>query len=237
LPHNVDPEYLGLQTYTVTTRIISLQDFGEAKPVPIWILLLAVMAGLLFLAVLSFCLWHFGFFTRVRPQDAAAAAANGTSAHVPNGISSSDVVDCPAQEGVVLLQKSNPKIAQTSFVTTAATRSSAGNGTIRKTENGTRSENKKFLFTQNHQRSAALVESNGGSFVSSGSSSAYQSMPGNSASMLAVRNSARISQQHFGTVSNCHSGRSTSVSTTNTSDYQSLLPYPNGLLQPGDEVL
>ena len=25
LPHNVDPEYLGLQTYTVTTRIISLQ--------------------------------------------------------------------------------------------------------------------------------------------------------------------------------------------------------------------
>merc|ERR1712241_1457292 len=125
LPHNVDPEYLGLQTYTVTTRIISLQDFGEAKPVPIWILLLAVMAGLLFLAVLSFCLWHFGFFTRVRPQDAAAAAAaNGTSAHVPNGISSSDVVDCPAQEGVVLLQKSNPKIAQTSFVTTAST----GNG-------------------------------------------------------------------------------------------------------------
>ena len=75
---------------------------------------------------------------------------------VPNGISSSDVVDCPAQEGVVLLQKSNPKIAQTSFVTTAATRSSTGNGkkngTIRKTENGTGSENKKFLFTQNHQR-------------------------------------------------------------------------------------
>ena len=65
-------------------------------------------------------------------------------------------------------------------------------------------------------RSAAVVESNGGSFHSSGSSSAYQSMPGNSASMLAVRNSARISQQHFGTVSNCHSGRSTSVSTTNT---------------------
>ena len=69
-------------------------------------------------------------------------------------------------------------------------------------------------------RSAAVVESNGGSFHSSGSSSAYQSMPGNSASMLAARNSARISQQHFGTVSNCHSnnhsGRSTSVSTTNT---------------------
>ena len=31
---------------------------------PIWILLLAILAGLLFLAILSFCLWHFGFFTR-----------------------------------------------------------------------------------------------------------------------------------------------------------------------------
>ena len=40
LPHNVDPEYLGLQTYTVTTRIISLQVLWliSHKP-PLFILL------------------------------------------------------------------------------------------------------------------------------------------------------------------------------------------------------
>lgn len=67
LPHQVDPSYLGIRTFTVTSRVVVLQDFSEySGGVPIWILLLAILAGLVFLACLSFVLWHFGFFRRTR---------------------------------------------------------------------------------------------------------------------------------------------------------------------------
>ena len=41
-------------------------DFLEGRGIPLWILLLAVLAGLVFLALLSLILWHFGFFRRRR---------------------------------------------------------------------------------------------------------------------------------------------------------------------------
>ena len=149
LPHKVDPSYLGVKTFTVTTRVVSLQDFGEAGEVPFWILLLAILAGLIFLAIVCFCLWHFGFFRRQRP--------------------SADTLQSDApQEGVVLLHNAkqpSAKIAQTSFS------------------------------------------------VPQGANNQFrQSMPGNSAS-ICLRNSQ------------------------NSTDYQSLLPYPEGLLLPGDEAL
>ena len=68
LPHGVDPSYLGVRTHTVTSRVVAVQDFNEGPDVPIWILLVAILAGLLFLALLSFVLWRFGFFQRRRHQ-------------------------------------------------------------------------------------------------------------------------------------------------------------------------
>ena len=41
-------------------------EFFEGQSIPLWILLLAVLAGLVFLALLSLILWHFGFFRRRR---------------------------------------------------------------------------------------------------------------------------------------------------------------------------
>ena len=68
LPHGVDPSYLGVRTYSVTSRVVAVQDFSEGPNVPIWILLLAILAGLIVLGLLSFVLWHFGFFQRRRHQ-------------------------------------------------------------------------------------------------------------------------------------------------------------------------
>ena len=71
LPHRVDPSYLGLKTFTVTSRVVALNASGDLGGVgglgiPLWILLLAILAGLLFLALLSFILYRFGFFRRRR---------------------------------------------------------------------------------------------------------------------------------------------------------------------------
>merc|ERR1719479_566786 len=69
LPHNVDPSFLDIKTFTVTSKVISLGgDFLEGRTIPLWILLLAVLAGLIFLALVSLILWHFGFFRRRRRQ-------------------------------------------------------------------------------------------------------------------------------------------------------------------------
>ena len=53
----------------MTSKVISLGgDFLEGRSIPLWILLLAVLAGLIFLALVSLVLWHFGFFRRRRRQ-------------------------------------------------------------------------------------------------------------------------------------------------------------------------
>ena len=44
-------------------------DFLEGRAIPLWILLLAVLAGLVFLALVSLILWHCGFFRRDRHHD------------------------------------------------------------------------------------------------------------------------------------------------------------------------
>ena len=55
--------------FPVTSKVISLGgDFLEGRSIPLWILLLAVLAGLIFLALVSLVLWHFGFFRRRRRQ-------------------------------------------------------------------------------------------------------------------------------------------------------------------------
>ena len=51
--------------FSVTSKVISIGgDFLEGRAIPLWILLLAVLAGLVFLALVSLILWHCGFFRR-----------------------------------------------------------------------------------------------------------------------------------------------------------------------------
>jgi hypothetical protein len=69
LPYGVNPEYLGFKIHHVTTQVLSLEQ-GEAASIPLWILVLAILAGLLFLSLLTCILHKLGFFQRNRPEDA-----------------------------------------------------------------------------------------------------------------------------------------------------------------------
>ena len=49
-------------------QVLSL-EIGEVGSIPLWILVLAILAGLLFLSLLTFILHRLGFFNRNRPED------------------------------------------------------------------------------------------------------------------------------------------------------------------------
>ena len=89
LPYGVNPSYLGYQTHVVTTQVRLVQrtplagfnecfhvgvqvlahDLPSAGNIPLWILILAILAGFLFLSLLTFILYKLGFFQRKRPED------------------------------------------------------------------------------------------------------------------------------------------------------------------------
>ncbi|XP_051630410.1 integrin alpha-V-like [Manacus candei] len=52
---------------TVVTTNITWGIQPQPMPVPVWVIILAVLAGLLLLAVLVFVMYRMGFFKRVRP--------------------------------------------------------------------------------------------------------------------------------------------------------------------------
>nr|CAD7393714.1 unnamed protein product [Timema cristinae] len=52
----------------VTTAFPDLIDQQEPEAVPIWIIVVAVVAGLLLLILLTLVLWKLGFFKRRRPD-------------------------------------------------------------------------------------------------------------------------------------------------------------------------
>jgi len=68
LPYGVDPSYLGYQTHVVTTQVLA-HDLPVSASIPLWILILAILAGFLFLSLLTFILYKLGFFQRKRPED------------------------------------------------------------------------------------------------------------------------------------------------------------------------
>lgn len=45
-----------------------LHDQAGDNSVPIWIIIVAIVGGLLLLALVTFCLWKWGFFKRRRPD-------------------------------------------------------------------------------------------------------------------------------------------------------------------------
>merc|ERR1719384_1790168 len=68
LPYGVNPSYLGYQTHVVTTQVLA-HDLPSSGNIPLWILILAILAGFLFLSLLTFILYKLGFFQRKRPED------------------------------------------------------------------------------------------------------------------------------------------------------------------------
>nr|CAD7259860.1 unnamed protein product [Timema shepardi] len=56
------------EAYVVTTAFPDLIDQQEPEAVPIWIIVVAVVAGLLLLILLTLVLWKLGFFKRRRPD-------------------------------------------------------------------------------------------------------------------------------------------------------------------------
>ena len=66
LPYDVSPSLLKPEVRTITTRIyVTGLDRGEA--IPWWLILAAILVGLLILAALALALWKLGFFKRKRP--------------------------------------------------------------------------------------------------------------------------------------------------------------------------
>jgi len=68
LPYGVNPSYLGYQTHVVTTQVLA-HDLPVSGNIPLWILILAILAGFLFLSLLTYILYKLGFFQRKRPED------------------------------------------------------------------------------------------------------------------------------------------------------------------------
>ncbi|GCB72517.1 hypothetical protein scyTo_0002036 [Scyliorhinus torazame] len=51
----------------VVTTLVTWDKLINPHPVPVWVIILALLAGLLLLALLVFVMYKFGFFNRVRP--------------------------------------------------------------------------------------------------------------------------------------------------------------------------
>lgn len=56
------------ETEVETVAYPELLDQQEAEPVPLWIIVVAVVAGMVLLILLTYVLWKFGFFKRRRPD-------------------------------------------------------------------------------------------------------------------------------------------------------------------------
>lgn len=66
LQYNVDPSFLTPTLINATTEV-NLVNLNALKPVPLWIMILAVCFGLFLLFLIILCLYSCGFFKRTRP--------------------------------------------------------------------------------------------------------------------------------------------------------------------------
>lgn len=63
------PEDLPLTLHYVSTEVLVEGMDSQSRGPPWWVILLAVLGGLLLLGLLALLLWKLGFFKRKRPQD------------------------------------------------------------------------------------------------------------------------------------------------------------------------
>jgi len=71
LPYDVDHSLLLPYIQTVSTKIY-VTGLDKTKPIPLWIIILAIIIGLIILAALALALWKLGFFKRRRPPSGSA---------------------------------------------------------------------------------------------------------------------------------------------------------------------
>ncbi|XP_064410832.1 integrin alpha-8 [Latimeria chalumnae] len=66
MPYNIQPEELPMSSIAISTLVIwTTPDVSFV--IPLWVILLAILLGLLVLAILTLVMWKFGFFDRARP--------------------------------------------------------------------------------------------------------------------------------------------------------------------------
>lgn len=69
---------------SVETRAYpELSETTAEKSIPIWIYIVAILSGILILALFSFCLYRFGFFKRKRPDPTLSGNLEKSSEHKP----------------------------------------------------------------------------------------------------------------------------------------------------------
>ncbi|KAK0076160.1 hypothetical protein PV325_005802 [Microctonus aethiopoides] len=71
IPSNIEIQQENLKNDHATAETIAFPDVGDqqdAEPVPIWIIIVAIVTGLLLLILLTLILWKLGFFKRRRPD-------------------------------------------------------------------------------------------------------------------------------------------------------------------------
>ncbi|XP_051628619.1 integrin alpha-IIb [Manacus candei] len=66
MPYRVQPRFLPAGNATAVTRVVRASPGGKGA-VPVWGVVLGVLAGLLLLTFLSLFMWKMGFFKRTRP--------------------------------------------------------------------------------------------------------------------------------------------------------------------------
>ncbi|KPM11081.1 integrin alpha-PS2-like protein, partial [Sarcoptes scabiei] len=66
LPYDIHKSFLHPVQQTVKTKIY-VTGMGRIELIPMWLIIAAVLIGLLILAILACCLWRLGFFKRKRP--------------------------------------------------------------------------------------------------------------------------------------------------------------------------
>ncbi|XP_019410115.1 PREDICTED: integrin alpha-IIb isoform X1 [Crocodylus porosus] len=66
MPYRIQPEVLPSGSATADTQLLRVSPDGK-KEIPTWWIVLAVLAGLLLLAIFIFVMWKMGFFKRKRP--------------------------------------------------------------------------------------------------------------------------------------------------------------------------
>lgn len=71
LPYDVDPSYLPPEVMVVTTQVHTI-GLEKPGPIPLWIIILAVVGGLVLLSLLALLLYKCGFFKRKRPPIVAS---------------------------------------------------------------------------------------------------------------------------------------------------------------------
>ncbi|KAH9423941.1 hypothetical protein DERP_005526 [Dermatophagoides pteronyssinus] len=71
LPYDVHKSFLQPTIQTIKTKIF-VTGMGRIELIPLWLIIAAILIGLLILAILACCLWKLGFFKRKRPPSTSS---------------------------------------------------------------------------------------------------------------------------------------------------------------------